>query len=632
MVLDGQLGQGNAKPRVDGAELIPALRALGWAVLVISGSRDHSRKAAAAGAAPESAGFAAPLDTTRRAAARNRGRCGARGTVCPARESASRGNTPPRDRVRRYTHDGEPIPPGLMLAAGALWRWPLCWAWPWARWRTDPCSYPRRGTGGFPRPVLALWRDHERLVQWMLPPSAAAMLGGAPPSRGPTQRAVSWTVPVPAGGPSAVAGVRAWVSGPGVLDLAVDAPARLGITATTVELPLAAGEHVMGLGERFGHLDLRGGVWDNQVQDQRADTIYASTYSPTPFLVSSAGYGLGLDSDYPARFDIGAAQTDRLETSVTDPHPHLSLFVGGSPADILTRRAIAVGLPPLPPVWGLGVWKTLIGGTSRVRSDAARLAAAGVSYDAVWIYDAMDEASGFGWRWRIYDQVPPGPYSDLPGLIAGFHVAGAKVLGYTTPFVYQSSAAYTDALAHGYLLRGADGQPVLEEYHGAVRGQIDFSNPAAATWYTTQLNHALTALGFDGAMQDYDEEAPTDARYANGAPAPEEHNLYPLQYAQAIAAAAAAKPGQTVFFARSGTTGTQHLATGRFTGDQQRSWDPQLGLPSALHAMLSGSVSGSPYWGPTSPGSSKPAPPPPGPAAARRNCGPGGCSWARCPR
>src|SRR5262249_33174716 len=45
-------------------------------------------------------------------------------------------------------------------------------------------------------------------------------------------------------------------------------------------------------------------------------------------------------------------------------------------------------------------------------------------------------------------------------------------------------------------------------------------------------------------------------------------------------------------------SGSQRFSTGRFTGDQQRSWDPVAGLRSALTAMLSGGLSGWPYWGP----------------------------------
>jgi len=76
-------------------------------------------------------------------------------------------------------------------------------------------------------------------------------------------------------------------------------------------------------------------------------------------------------------------------------------------------------------------------------------------------------------------------------------------------------------------------------------------------------------------------------------------NRFSVLYHRAtFEAAAAAKPGETVFFARAGYSGGQPYTTGRFTGDQDRSWDRHEGLPAILTAMLSGGLSGWPYWGP----------------------------------
>jgi alpha-glucosidase (family GH31 glycosyl hydrolase) len=76
-------------------------------------------------------------------------------------------------------------------------------------------------------------------------------------------------------------------------------------------------------------------------------------------------------------------------------------------------------------------------------------------------------------------------------------------------------------------------------------------------------------------------------------------NMYPLLYHKAaFEAGQGAKPDNFVFFARAGYSGSQPYTTGRFTGDQVRSWDQQLGLPSVIPAVLNGSLSGWPYWGP----------------------------------
>jgi alpha-glucosidase (family GH31 glycosyl hydrolase) len=75
--------------------------------------------------------------------------------------------------------------------------------------------------------------------------------------------------------------------------------------------------------------------------------------------------------------------------------------------------------------------------------------------------------------------------------------------------------------------------------------------------------------------------------------------MYPVLYHQAaFQAGQAAKPGDFVFLGRAGYSGSQPYSTGRFTGDQVRNWDPMLGLPSVIPAVLNGSLSGWPYWGP----------------------------------
>ena len=131
------------------------------------------------------------------------------------------------------------------------------------------------------------------------------------------------------------------------------------------------------------------------------------------------------------------------------------------------------------------------------------------------------------------------------------------------------------------------------------RAYVDFTDPAATRWWQDRVMWAVGVLGLDGAMQDYGDGAPATGRYASGVPGPLVHNLYPALYTRAAREAVqSVRPDGTVLFARAGYTGTQAWATGRFTGDQTRDWDARTGLPSVLPGMLSGSVSGWPYWGP----------------------------------
>lgn len=363
-------------------------------------------------------------------------------------------------------------------------------------------------------------------------------------------------------------------------------------------LNVAPGERFFGLGERMGPLALNGQLLQNWSEDRigRADT--ATSYSPTPFLLSSRGYGLLLDTTAMVQYDLRSP--DLVEITASTPELTVHVFTGPDPAAVLQSHATLVGLPPLPPRWGLGVWKCLIGGRDRVLADVRRLADANVPLDAVWIYDAMEDRSGWGWPWQIHGPVPPGSYPDLPGLIDELQGEGLAVLGYLNPFLVPGRPGFTEARERGYLVNTPSGAVFTEPWMaGDRRAYLDFTHPDAVAWWQDRVRHALGSVGFDGAMQDYGEDAPVDGIYASGQPGAMVRNAYSMHYAQAARDAAQdVKPGATTLFARGGYTGSQSSVTGRFTGDQHRSWDRQTGIGSVLPAMLSGSISGWPYWGP----------------------------------
>lgn len=426
-----------------------------------------------------------------------------------------------------------------------------------------------------------------------------AGLGGGAVPREPPQ----WSSLGPAAAAALVAPLeetraRAVAGPPGDAVLSLEDPTG----TVTIGLPRRPGERFTGLGERFGVPGLDG-VLDGRLLSTRptdgTGVAGGTSYSPAPFLLSSRGYGLQLDT--PAAATVDLREPGRVTVRVATGQVLARVITGPDPASVIARRSALVGRPPLPPPWGLGVWKSLIGGPARVLSDLERLQAAGVPVDAVWTYDLLDPASGFGWWWPIYRPVALGAYPDARAMVAALHGRGVRVLGYLSPFLVPGRPGFDEAVARGFLVRDAAGAVHLEPWWGTAgwRAYLDFTDPAAAAWWRARVGHALAATGFDGAMQDYGEDAPLDGRYANGMTGAQVRALYPVLYARAAREAAeSVRPGATVLFARSGYDGTQSVVTGRFTGDQTRDWDPATGLPSVPAGMLSGSVSGWPYWGP----------------------------------
>lgn len=384
---------------------------------------------------------------------------------------------------------------------------------------------------------------------------------------------------------------------PGVLSVRLAARPRERSGSLQIALSMAPGEHFYGLGERFFGPDLAGHRLHTWTQDRGADPSKLTSYFTTPFVLSSGGYGLYLDTSARAGFDIGGSDPGCLLISVQTASLHAYLIVGQSPQTVLERRTRLVGKPPLPPPWAFGVWKTLIGGPAHVEAETARLRKSGIPVDAAWIYDAVDAPSGFGWPWKLYGPITPGRYPHLRAFLNRLHRRGLKVLGYLNPFLYRGTTAFAIAARHHYLVVDGRGQPIIQPWQ--QHAYIDFTSRAATAWWEARVRSALQRTGFDGAMQDFGEDAPTNGVYSSGQPGLLVHNRYPVLYARAVRhAAQQVKPNDTVFFARSGYSGAERYLTGGFTGDQRRDWSPSVGIGSVVPAILSSGISGRPYWGP----------------------------------
>ncbi len=98
--------------------------------------------------------------------------------------------------------------------------------------------------------------------------------------------------------------------------------------------------------ERFFHRGEKISCWVQNVK----------SYICVPFFMSTAGYGLLLNSTYKSIFDMDSAQNNTVSFSDGSGVIDLYLFLGKDFKELLNVYTSVTGRPALPPVWSFGLW------------------------------------------------------------------------------------------------------------------------------------------------------------------------------------------------------------------------------------------------------------------------------------
>ena len=122
---------------------------------------------------------------------------------------------------------------------------------------------------------------------------------------------------------------------------------------------------------------------------------------------------------------------------------------------------------------------------------------------------------------------------------------------------------------------------------------VDFSNPAAAQWYTEKLGEILDQ-GVDFIKTDFGERIPLDALYYNGKDPVMMHNYYTYLYNKTVFEFLECKKGKgkACLFARSATAGSQKFPV-HWGGDCESTFEA---MAETLRGGLSLCLSGFSFW------------------------------------
>lgn len=355
------------------------------------------------------------------------------------------------------------------------------------------------------------------------------------------------------------------------------------------QLALGVGEHIYGLGERFGPLVKNGQAVD--IWNADGGTSSEQAYKNVPFYVSDRGYGVLVDHRGHVSFEVGSEAVERVQFSVAGERLRYYV-IAGDPATVLDRYTRLTGRPSQVPAWSYGLWlstsfttdydeQTVTGFIDAMAERELPLSV--FHFDCFWMRE-------FQWTDFEWD---PRTFPDPEGMLARLHEKDLRVCVWLNPYIAQASRLFDEAVERGYLVRRTDGEVWQWDLWQAGMGLVDFTNPDARRWFQDHLR-TLLAQGVDCIKTDFGERIPLDVVYASGEDPEDLHNWYTQLYNEAVFEVLEEQRGvgDAVLFARSATVGGQRLPV-HWGGDSTSTFPS---MAETLRGGLSLAMSGFAFW------------------------------------
>jgi alpha-D-xyloside xylohydrolase len=436
----------------------------------------------------------------------------------------------------------------------------------------------------------------------------------------------------------ATAGVRRGPGRDGFEHIDIEVGLRdIDVAMLSVCWSLGADEHVVGGGERFTGVDLRGTTVPLAFNLGGFTSGTNEAHAPVPFLATSGGFGLYVESERPGAFDVGDSDERRLVARFHGNSLRLRVREGTIEGNV-AAFARHVGLPPRPPLWVLAPqqWRNehsvtvendvvTVTGRDRALDDARIMRERGIPNTALWI-DAPWSTGHNTFQWNEVQ------FPEPQAMIDELERQGFRVIVWATEHLnrsddqdqmygmpaYGSLDLFNQFADEGWLVPTPTGGTFTFPWGRGDGGYVDFTNPDAVAAFQ-ELMRPLVRMGVRGFKLDYGEVmrpellglTNTTVAFADGSTTETMHTRYARLYHEAyLEVLQQEHPDDHYIITRTGGLYDQRNGVTIWPGDLDNDWlaageadpdeddDPAVGgLPAAIQGGLSLSMSGYPLYG-----------------------------------
>lgn len=357
------------------------------------------------------------------------------------------------------------------------------------------------------------------------------------------------------------------------------------------QLALDIDEYVYGLGERFTPFVKNG--QSVEMWNEDGGTASEIAYKNIPFYITNKGYGVLLDNEGDAAYEIASEKVERVQFSVEGERLDYYVINGHTPKGTIQKYTELTGKPALPPAWSFGLWLTT-SFTTNYDEETTSSFIQGMAdrdiplhvfhFDCYWM--EAYEWCNFTWDSKTFP--------DPKGMLERYHEKGLKICVWINPYIGQKSPLFHEGMKNGYLLKKTNGDVWQTDLWQAGMGLVDFTNPAAVEWYTGKLK-TLLDMGVDCFKTDFGERIPVkDIAYYDGSDPVKMHNYYTYLYNETVFKLLEKErgEGEAVLFARSATVGGQQFPA-HWGGDCSATYPS---MAETLRSGLSLACGGFGFW------------------------------------